>query len=529
MQGIPPWISYCLFFSVAIGCNSSSEISSEVDTTATSSNTLAPSNTTTAREIPSIENVRPSIVASQAKAPVVTPVASPTGSATSPARPEINSPFILVGTAQAPPNDLANAFVGNPFEGATRLDAADLSGSATAFVKIVREVVGHGSSTCNGYVFAKDDKRSYIVAEDFRGGAYSAKEPSKVLQYTYRALVGWGSAMRTVRLEEVRRYAQPHCIVLAAPTKELPPPLPASDDVAPEPGRRLRIVGHPFHQSFDMEREITYSRVVEPAEVIVLPKELEEIRLRAKSSSTFVVACAPEVQLEEGLVLDESLAPIALALKLPNSERGQLPDAPKLFACFPVGRLRAFGGPHLMYFTAMWKTAGEGATADLVVQCLEPHGPLRNLRVYVGSQWLELSPEPRPTPDWRVAIYGLAPVEVPQPSMFAPYTGRPTKSPIVGGKWTGAPSDVQEVKLISSPTTSVLFTQQWSRPSHPQAPFPDGDVSSWPGLKTYLGKITLAKFPESKFCFMQCVYDDDHGVAQVLGTERTAAVGSHLR
>lgn len=389
MQGIAPWIGCCLFFSVAIGCSSSSEVPSEDDTAATSSTTLAPLKTTTAREMPSTEDVRLGIAESQAKGPVATPVASPTRSATFPARVEINSPVILVGTAQAPLNDLANAFVGNPFEGATRLDAAELSGSATAFVKIVREVVGHGSSTCNGYVFAKDDKRSYIVAEDFRGGAYSAKEPTKVLQYAYRALVGWGPAMRSVRLEEVRRYAQPHCIVLAAPIKELPPPLPASDGVVPEQGRRLRIVGHPLHQSFNMEREITFSRVVEPAEVIVLPEELEEIRLRAKSSSTFVIACAPEVQLEEGLVLDESQAPIALALRLPNSERRQLPDAPKLFACYPVDLLRAFSGPHLMYFTAMWKKAGEGATADLVVQFLEPQGPLRNLRVYVGSQWLE--------------------------------------------------------------------------------------------------------------------------------------------
>ena len=182
-----------------------------------------------------------------------------------------------------------------------------------------------------------------------------------------------------------------------------------------------------------------------------------------------------------------------------------------------------------MYYGADWSKAGTGAQAEIVIQCLEPNGPLRNLRLYVGSQWLELAPEPRPTPDWQIGMNGNAPIELPQPSLFAPYAARPTKSAIVGGKWTGVPNDVQEVKLTSAPTEIPLFTKQWSRPSHQNAAFPDGEVASWPGLTTYRGKLSLPRLPESKFIFVQCVYDNEQGVTQVLGREQSAAVGPHLR
>ena len=229
-------------------------------------------------------------------APTASAASADSGSAPEPQKSQSTTPRVtprFTGPTQgAPPSDSGVAFVGNPFEGAERLDPKDLSGSATAFVGVVREIDGRSSSVRPGYVFAGDEKRSYIVTEDSRAGMSSAKDPSKPLTFAYRALVGWGPDLRSVQLEEVRRYVQPNCLVLAAPKSELPEPLPVTVGEVPSPGRRMRIIGHPFWQSFDSSREPQFSRIVEPAEVIVLPEALEKIRRRGKPSSTFAIACA---------------------------------------------------------------------------------------------------------------------------------------------------------------------------------------------------------------------------------------------
>src|SRR5262245_13920183 len=131
-----------LVLSATIGCGSRANQSGA----ATASATAVPSTAAIDAKSASTRNALRTV-----SAPVGIPTGGTAGGAV---RMETN--HSTAGIAPTRPNDLASALVGNPFAGAARFDAQEISGPGAALVSVVREIDGRAAELHPGYVFAGD-------------------------------------------------------------------------------------------------------------------------------------------------------------------------------------------------------------------------------------------------------------------------------------------------------------------------------------------------------------------------------------
>jgi hypothetical protein len=425
--------------------------------------------------------------------------------------PEPDSPearFGTIGIIRSPGLNLAN-LTADPFRPIPRLDPDKLPPAADALLLVVEESEGRVDSVRQGFVFDADGKSAFVVTDAMGIGSNPEDGQGRLIraQKTYRAVIGAGADVRSVPLTLVRRYIAPNTLVLSGPKDQLPPPLPDTKAGVLTAGQRLYIGGYVSAPTYD-ESESWGTRAAEPAEIAAESPQQAKYRLFGYPTSLAVAACAPESRIETGVALAADGMPLALAKRrLLSIKPGPL--IPDWLVCYPLQNLRQFAGPQLIYFFADPRPTGDGVETKLVLQCIEPSGPLGKLWLLISEEPLELSPETRP----QVVV-------APTPTLFNMYGSRGPREPVVGDKWSRTPADLQIVSAKSIPNTAVFFANGWTSGRQATDPHPDASPQSWPHLATYHAEFRFAAKPKHGYGFVQVVYDDPAGKTYVLGFER---------
>lgn len=420
-------------------------------------------------------------------------------------------------TVNAPaPSDVHVAT--DPFQPAVRFDPDRLPEACEAIVAVLLVADGRTLDLQSGFVFDADDRSVYVALADVRNRTSGVwwKGVDENTKFGYQAVVGSGSSRRVVPLEIARRYPASGGLVLSAPKENLPRPLMLQGRAAATPlGRRLQLIGHAVTAApTDSKARAGFARVVVPSYVVPFGKPELGVPI------WFGLHKPTGLRPGSGLVVADDGTVVALA----HDAGSPIDSSQPTYNCFPTDCLRRYVEPELLHYRIRPRanaakvvgdptagsppqpvpppTATPKLELDIGIQCVEYPRPLRRPRVLISSEPMKIQPR---APDRTIDIA----------TWLHAGSVRLPVSEILDGKWSGQPADLQVAGFQSTPTIENLSLQSETLTQKNDRSHLPTDTN----LTSYIATCRVAS-PASGKLYLQCIFDDEHGVTKLLGSEQ---------